>query len=83
LTPCGKTAVVTGASSGIGEATARMLTRERYNVVLTARREDHLKDLATELATERSPSLPRLPTRTPAKISSRVPSKRSAPWMSS
>jgi NADP-dependent 3-hydroxy acid dehydrogenase YdfG len=26
-----------------------MLTRERYNVVLTARREDHLKDLATEL----------------------------------
>ena len=44
-----KTAVVTGASSGIGEATARLLVRERYNVVLAARRENRLKDLATEL----------------------------------
>lgn len=44
-----KTVVVTGASSGIGEATARRFGREGANVVLVARREDRLKAIAAEI----------------------------------
>ncbi len=43
-------ALVTGASSGIGETFARELARRRTNLVLVARRERLLNDLADELA---------------------------------
>ena len=46
----GKTAIVTGASSGIGAATAKMLRREGARVAVGARRADRLEgDLALSL----------------------------------
>jgi NADP-dependent 3-hydroxy acid dehydrogenase YdfG len=42
-------AVVTGASSGIGMATARRLAAEGFEVVVGARREDRLRTLAEEI----------------------------------
>jgi hypothetical protein len=48
----GKWALVTGASSGIGEALARALAARGMNVALAARREDLLRRLAEELRRE-------------------------------
>jgi NADP-dependent 3-hydroxy acid dehydrogenase YdfG len=44
-----KVAIITGASSGIGEATAKLLSSKGITVALAARRLDHLQRIANEI----------------------------------
>lgn len=45
-----KTAFITGATSGIGKATAELLAKNKYKIILCGRREDRLNELAISLA---------------------------------
>lgn len=47
-----KTALITGATSGIGEATARAFAKMGYNLIICGRREDALEALQKELSAE-------------------------------
>jgi NADP-dependent 3-hydroxy acid dehydrogenase YdfG len=50
MRPTRPIALITGASSGFGEATARLLAREGYDLALGARRLDRVRALAEELS---------------------------------
>jgi NADP-dependent 3-hydroxy acid dehydrogenase YdfG len=58
----GKTAIITGAPPGIGEATTRLLAKRGCNVVLAARREDRLESLTSELGDEQTLATPTVVT---------------------
>jgi 3-hydroxy acid dehydrogenase/malonic semialdehyde reductase len=47
-----KIALITGATSGIGEACAHIFAREGYDLILTGRRQDRLDQLAQRLNTD-------------------------------
>ncbi|MCG6185839.1 SDR family oxidoreductase [Maribellus maritimus] len=44
-----RTALITGATAGIGEETARLLSKNDFNLILTGRRKEKLKKLADEI----------------------------------
>jgi 3-hydroxy acid dehydrogenase/malonic semialdehyde reductase len=48
--PNKRIALITGATSGIGEATARLLARNNFSLIICGRRKERLKSLYTELA---------------------------------
>ena len=66
----GKVVAITGASSGIGEATARLLAERGAAVVLGARRVERLDDIAREFATTADRRSPVTPMSRVARISS-------------
>lgn len=67
-----KKAVVTGASSGIGEATVRLLSEEGWRVLVVARRAQRLEELAGELRDAHGVAVDLTDADAPARVRSAV-----------
>ncbi len=52
ITPNNMIALITGATSGIGKASAQFFAKKGWHLIITGRRADRLQTLATELKTE-------------------------------
>jgi 3-hydroxy acid dehydrogenase / malonic semialdehyde reductase len=57
----GECVLITGATSGIGEATAKLLASKGYRLILTGRRQDRLEHLKNELSEKYSVEICTLP----------------------
>ena len=47
-----KTVLITGASSGIGKELAYVYAKQKYNLILTARRKEKLEKIQTDIKTK-------------------------------
>lgn len=54
----GKVAIITGGNSGVGAATAKLFAKEGAKVVITARRDAPLKEVASEIMADKGDVLP-------------------------
>lgn len=54
----GKVAIITGGNSGVGAVTAKLFAKEGAKVVITARREAPLKEVAEEILADKGEVLP-------------------------
>lgn len=74
-----RTALITGATSGIGEATARLLARNSYNLVVCGRREDRLQKLKDTLSPQTAVTTLMFDVRNYAQVKTALASL-SEPW---
>jgi len=79
-----RTALITGASAGIGKATAEVFARNGARLILVARREENLRRLAAELADAHSTEchLITLDVRDRLAVNEAIISSQSSNWPS-